>query len=256
MALYPGVICNALLLAQAAQAGSATDLSVWDLVVKGGWVMIPIGLASLVAVTLIVERLISLRRKRVIPPEFLRGLSRVLAEHPGQVQAALDHCQRHPSPMARVFAAGIRHLHAAREVLDQHISEAGDREVFKMRRFLRGLAVIGSIAPLLGLLGTVFGMITAFQTVAASGEALGKTELLAAGIYEALITTAAGLLLAIPVLICHHAFSAHIESLAAEMDHLAAEFIEQHADGRVRAEPARITPHDGAGALAPRAAAL
>ena len=92
------------------------------------------------------------------------------------------------------------------------------------------LSVIASITPLMGLLGTIFGMIRAFQTVAASGEALGKTEMLAGGIYEAMITTAAGLLVAIPVLICYHWISAKIDTLVMDMDQMTQEFIEEFVE--------------------------
>jgi len=106
--------------------------------------------------------------------------------------------------------------------------------VLKLRKYLRVLAVIASIAPLMGLLGTIFGMIQAFQTVAASGSALGRTEMLAMGIYQAMITTAAGLLVAIPVLIAYHWIVAKIERLVMEIDQMTVEFIEAHAAGRRR----------------------
>jgi biopolymer transport protein ExbB len=96
------------------------------------------------------------------------------------------------------------------------------------------LAVIASIAPLLGLLGTIFGMIDAFQTVAVSGEALGRTESLAKGIYQAMITTAAGLMVAIPVLIGYHWLAGKIDRLVGEMDRMTVEFVEQHALARAQ----------------------
>jgi biopolymer transport protein ExbB len=108
------------------------------------------------------------------------------------------------------------------------------------------LQVIGAIAPLLGLLGTIFGMIQAFQTVATSAEALGKTELLAKGIYEAMVTTAAGLLVAIPSVIGYHWISAKIETLVAEMDRICVDLVERVADRAVRHGPPtrdQATPH-------------
>ena len=95
---------------------------------------------------------------------------------------------------------------------------------------MRALSIIAAITPLLGLLGTIFGMIRAFQTVAMSGEALGKAELLAEGIYEAMVTTAAGLLVAIPAMICYHWLSARIERLASELDRAAVDFVATYAE--------------------------
>jgi biopolymer transport protein ExbB len=208
-------------------AASATQIgSIWDFVVKGGPVMIPIGLCSLVALAVIIERLIVLRRRNVIPPTFVPELQALLKAAPTERKRALDYCRSHPSAVAEVFAAGIKRLGEPTDVMERHIQEAGEREVLKLRKRLRLLSVIGSIAPLLGLLGTITGMINAFQTVAASGEALGRTELLAKGIYEAMITTAAGLIVTIPVLLCYHWLSAKIDGLVMQIDAMTVDFIE------------------------------
>lgn len=200
--------------------------SLWDFVVKGGPVMIPIGLCSLVAFAVLMERLLSLRRRAVLPPQFVPNLSKVLRESAGDVHRALEYCRAHPSPLARVIGAGVKRLGEPVETLERHVQEAGEREALRLRRNLRVLSVIAAVSPLLGLLGTIFGMITAFQTVAASGEALGKTELLAEGIYEAMITTAAGLIVAIPALVCYHWLAAKIDGLIMRLDQQAVEFLE------------------------------
>ena len=204
--------------------------SIWDFVVKGGPVMIPIGICSLVALTVIIERLLSLRRVRIIPPDFRPALTGLLddggADRRGK---ALDYCQKHGTPIAAIFGAGIKRLGEPVELVERHIQETGHREILKLRKYLRTLSVIAAIAPLLGLLGTILGMIKAFETVAASGEALGRTELLAKGIYEAMITTAGGLIVAIPVVIAYHWFSARVERLVAEIDAMVVEFIEEYA---------------------------
>lgn len=213
----------------AASASGAGINSVWDFVVKGGPVMIPIGICSLVAMAVMIERLISLRRGHVIPASFLPGLRAALDGAGGSAHKALEFCKGKPSAVANVFAAGIRRLGEPVDVVERYVQESGERETLKLRKNLRVLSVIGSTAPLLGLLGTITGMITAFQTVAASGEALGRTELLAKGIYEAMITTAAGLIVAIPVLICYHWLTSRIENLVMEIDRMTVDFIEQYA---------------------------
>lgn len=197
--------------------------SIWDFLVKGGPMIIPIAVCSLAALTVIVERSIVLKRSRVVPSGFVEGVRGALV---GGVQSALDYCKTNPSPVAEVFRAGLKRFSESPERREKAIEEAGAREVFTLRKNLRLLSVIAAIAPVLGLLGTMFGMIKAFQTVALSGDALGKTELLAKGIYEALITTAAGLLLAIPVLICYHWLSSRIDRLVFEMDRITVDFFE------------------------------
>lgn len=233
-----------LLLAQEGGAGPAaagdalTVQSVWDFVVKGGLLMIPIGACSVVALTVVVERLVSLRRRAVMPDAFVSGLRELLGGG-GDREKALARCREDGSPVAAVLAAGIRKLGEPPERVEKAVQEAGEREAVRLSRFGRVLAVIASVAPLLGLLGTIFGMIKAFQTVALSGDALGKTELLAGGIYEAMITTAAGLIVAIPTLVCHHWIAARVDRRILEIDRLVVEFLEEFVEGGGRAAAVR-----------------
>ncbi len=202
--------------------------SVWDFISKGGIMMIPIGICSLIGLAVFIERMISLRRENVIPSKFLPGLKKTLSEG-GNKAKALDYCTKHPSPVSRVFAVGIKRLGAPLEVVERHIQQAGQREVLKLRRFVRALALIASVTPLLCLLGTILGRIKSFQTVAMSAEALGRTEMLAGGIYEAMITTAAGLSVAIPFLIAFHYINSKIERLVIDIDQQSVDFIEKYA---------------------------
>ncbi len=240
------------MLAQAAPTEVSPSVQVHDVldfVKKGGIMMIPIGLCSLVALSIIVERSISLRRGKIIPDSFLPGLRGLLKQRPRDTKRAVAYCRERPSPIANIFAAGIKKLDRSVDAAEKHIQEAGEREVLSLRRFLRGLAVIASIAPLLGLLGTILGMIRAFQTVALSADALGKTELLAEGIYEAMITTAAGLVVAIPVLVCYHWLSARIDRLVMDIDRMTVDFLDEYAEGRLGDEVVHerpvIAPGDG-----------
>lgn len=210
---------------QGAPAHAGLVSTVWDLTIKGGPVMIPIAICSLVALALVVERLLSLKREKVMPTAFVTGVRPALSR--GQ-SAALEFCRSHPSPIARVLEAGIRRWDRPLEHVEKHITEAGLRETTLLRKNFRGLVVITAVSPLLGLLGTVFGMITAFRTVAASADALGRTELLAAGIYEAMVTTAAGLIVAIPTLLTYHALAAKVDRLVFDMDAACIDLIEAH----------------------------
>ena len=219
-------------VADAVDTSAVEVQSIWDFVVKGGPMMIPIGLCSLVALTVIVERLVSLRRSSVIPDDFLSGLKKAMDGDDADASKALAYCQENDSPLAQVFATAVKRLREPIELLEKHIAEAGERVVVKLRKYMRVLSVIASISPLMGLLGTIFGMIKAFQTVAVSGEALGKTELLARGIYEALITTAAGLLVTIPAVVCYHWISSKIDGLIRNIDYMIVEFVDERARPR------------------------
>lgn len=246
--------------------GTVEINSIWDFLLKGGPVMIPIGIASFAALAVCIERLWSLRRSVVAPAGFVEGLTLALGPERDQTKA-LAYCQAHPSPLASILAAGVRSLDRPADVLEKRIAEAGEREVFNLRKYLRVLALVASVATLLGLLGTITGMIQAFQTVATSGDALGRTELLAKGIYEAMITTAVGLIVAIPTTIAHHYFTARIEHLVHELDGVCVGFVAAHGASRpivarmsaavsAPAETVDAADHDGAASRRKQIAAV
>lgn len=216
-------------LAQAATDADTASMavgSVWDFVLKGGWMMIPIGICSLVVLAVSVERAITLRKQDVIPDDFERGLLPTLDGGLRTKRDAEAYCERSDTPISRIVLAGVERIGRPMETIEKHMTSTGEHEIFRLRRRLRALSVVAAIAPLLGLVGTIFGMIKAFQTVALSGDALGKTELLAEGIYEAMITTAAGLVVAIPALVLHHWFAAKIENLTRLMDAVCISVVE------------------------------
>jgi biopolymer transport protein ExbB len=219
-------VLSTLLLAQAADppvvAGAKIE-SVWDFVLKGGPTMIVIGLCSLVALAVIVERLIVLRRRYVIPDVFVTSLRSVANDR----SRALDLCTSNDSPIARILSVAIRRRGQSSEAIEKAVSDAGTREMVRLRHRMRLLSALPQVSTMLGLLGTIFGMIKTFQAVAASGQSLGKTELLAKGIFEAWTCTAAGLLVAIPVLIAYHALMGRIDALAVEMDRVATDWVER-----------------------------
>ena len=210
--------------AEPAPAIEETD-TLLNLIVMGGVVMIPIGLCSVIALALTIERFISLSRGRIIPPQFLSGLKNIFSGRTDKIEPAVGYCDQNPCPIGRVFKAGIRRLPHGREPMEKAIEDAGAREYYKMRQSLRPLSVIATVSPLLGLLGTVYGMIIAFQSAYRAG--VGRSgEGLARGIYRALVTTAAGLTLAIPVLIVYQILLSRVDSLVDDMDDQAIEFLE------------------------------
>ena len=239
-ALFVGLLAAGASMAQdldadgKADAGKAAqkpdDLSLLDLLVKGGPVMIPIGLCSVLALAFTIERLISLKREKVIPRIFLDGLAGAFGGA-RDIDEGMAYCAEHPSPLSNIFKSGLNRLPQGPEAMEKAIEDAGGREVAKMKRSLKPLSVIANVAPLLGLLGTVYGLITAFQTATAGG-AEDKANTLATGIYEALVTTAAGLTLAIPVLIVYALLNTKVDVLIDRMDEEALGFIEHAAYGK------------------------
>jgi len=199
--------------------------NLWELTVAGGVIMIPIGLCSVVALAVALERLFGLRRSRIIPPNFMRALAAAFGPDGTNIQGALTYCERTPSPLSNIIRAGVLKLGRRLEVVEKAIEDAAASEMARMRRGLEALAIVGTISPLLGLLGTIYGMISAFRNAAQYG--LGRGELLAAGIYVALVTTAAGLTVAIPTLLVYYYFVGRIESLADEIEHISNEFLDQ-----------------------------
>jgi len=196
----------------------------FTLLVKGGPVMIPLGIASIMALAFTFERALSLRRRKVIPENFLTGLKSVFDGKPDNVDKAALYCEASKTPVGHIFKSGLQHMNRGLEGVEKAIEDAGEREVDKLKRSLRGLSFIAYISPLLGLLGTVYGMIRAFRMSTEAG--MGKAEVLASGIYEALVTTAAGLTIAIPVLLVYQYFNNRVDALVDEIDEIGIEFMQ------------------------------
>lgn len=218
--------------------------SVWDFVIKGGPTMGVIIFCSLVALTVIVERMIVLRRRAVAPADFVVALKALGPDR----QRAIEYCRANNSPLANVLAAAIQRRGESRESIEKAVRDAGGREMIRLRARMRLLGALPQVATMLGLLGTIFGMIKTFQSVATSGQSLGKTEMLAKGIFEAWTNTAAGLLVAIPVLVAYHMLMGRIDSAAVALDKIATDWIEQE-----RAAP-QAPPQPAAHASLPAAA--
>jgi biopolymer transport protein ExbB len=205
--------------------------TLFSLIVKGGFVMIPIALASIVALALAVERFIALKRSNVIPADFLSGLGDSMKWHPANEKDGIAYCEKTGGMVGNMFKAGISRIRKGDEAMEKAIEDAGYREADKMKRSLRGLVIIASTSPLLGLLGTVYGMIGAFQTATIKGmEAGGGADHLAKGIYEALVTTAAGLTVAIPVMLVYQILNSKVDGIVDELDDMGIEFMTKFAD--------------------------
>jgi biopolymer transport protein ExbB len=205
--------------------------TLFSLIVKGGPVMIPLGLCSVVGLAIAVERMIGLSHDRIVPPGFIDGLKQSFGRgDEASVAGAIRFCEESATPVGRIFEAGLLCLPMGPSGVEKAIEDAGSREVNKLKRSVRGLAVVGSVSPLLGLLGTVYGLISVFQSASVGG--MGKADVLAKGIYEALVTTAAGLTIAIPVVLVYQYLSSKVDGLVDEMDELGMTFMASCVNAR------------------------
>ncbi len=194
----------------------ATDIgSLLEILHQGGILIWPILFCSIIVLAYAVERLIGLRRRRIVPPKLVASLEDAVSR--GRVDEAMRLCEEDKSPFAAIAGAGIRvHEVGTHAEVEKAMEDAGLREVMRLRKNVRPLATVGSIAPLLGLLGTVLGMIEAFNVVAGGG--MGQQELLASGIAKALVTTGAGLSVAIPALTLYYYLSGRVQNIVLQID--------------------------------------
>jgi biopolymer transport protein ExbB len=189
-----------------AQEAIATEAAVtrdqatlWDMLLQGGWAMIPLGILSFMMGVFVIQNFISLRQKTLLHTEMMPELLEMMLQK--KVKAALIYCRKNPSMFTNTFGAGLERVLDGIEdysKVDESVKEASVEQMTRLMKPIDYLSIIGATAPMLGLLGTVSGMIKAFQTMGSQG--MGKPELLAANIGEALITTATGLVIAIPAM--------------------------------------------------------
>jgi biopolymer transport protein ExbB len=194
---------------------------VFAIIQAAGWPIWPLLLASVIAVALIIERLVALRRAKVLPAGLLQ---RVLAEYQqkGVSEAQLTDLEKN-SPLGRVLAAGVRNARHSREVMKESIEEAGRGVAHELDRYLTTLGTIASIAPLMGLFGTIVGMIEIFGSQSPTGS---NPQQLAHGISIALYNTGFGLVIAIPAMIFWRHFRAQVDSFVVEMEMQAIHLVE------------------------------
>ena len=193
-----------------------------EIVQAGGWLMLPIIACSIVAAAILLERLWTLQPKRVLP----KNLTAQVREWAAEDQLDPKHLQQlhQSSPLGQILAAGLVNRRAGRDVVKESIEDSGRHVVHELERYLNSLGTIAAISPLMGLLGTVIGMIKVFAAIMSSG--VGNPGVLAGGISEALITTAAGLSVAIPSLIAYRYLRGRVDGLVVQMEKETMKFME------------------------------
>ena len=200
-----------------------------EIIGAGGWLMAPIILCSILSLTIIAERSWTLRRDKVVPGDLGEQVEDWAARH----ELDRRHIEelRAGSVLGRVLAAGLVNRHRSRHLIKEAIEDTGRHVVHELERFLNTLGTIAGISPLLGLLGTVIGMIKVFSSIMVHG--VGDANQLAGGISEALITTAAGLTVAIPSFFFYRYFKGKVESYVVSMEEQAINLIEAIERGNV-----------------------
>lgn len=184
--------------------------------------MYPIIFCSIIALAVFLERLWVLRRKNILPDEFIRSVGELLRQE--KVSEALFLCQGDTSSISNIFAAGLKSIGRGMWLVKEAVEDRGGREAVILEKRVGILATIANLTPLLGLLGTVWGMIKTFNVISIQG--VGDPAALSGGIAEALITTATGLCVAIPTLVCHRIIRDKAESLIFEMEENSLKIIE------------------------------
>ena len=192
---------------------------------EGGWLMLPLAICCLVVFSLSIERTVALRRARVIPRPFVRRFTECVEDGQLSYEEATELCEEYDCPVAEVFRAAVRRWGRPMFEVEQAVMDAGDRVADGLRRFLRVFHAISNVAPLIGLLGTVLGMIDSFETIS-SQASLGQPESLAAGISVALMTTAGGLTVAIPAYLAYMYFSSKSDNYLNEIDKLCQRVVD------------------------------
>ena len=193
-----------------------------EIVKSGGWLMIPIILCSIIALAIIGERIWALQKNRICPRHLLAQIWTWIKNN--ELDTSKIKQLQSGSPLGRILAAGLLNRHHDRASMKEAIEETGRQVVVEMERFLNTLGTISQVAPLLGLLGTVVGMIQVFTAITTQG--LGNADQLAGGISQALITTAAGLAVAIPALMCYRYFERKVDELVISMEQESLKLVE------------------------------
>lgn len=204
-----------------AQPRSHTKV-MFEIVQAGGIMMGPIILASIVAAAIFLERLWTLQNKRVLPTELTQKVWRWVEQR--QIQDKHIVALQQNSPLGKILAAGLLNRYRDRTVIRESIEDTGRHVVHELERFIGTLGTIASLSPLMGLLGTVMGMIRTFNAITTAG--IGNPASLAGGIAEALITTAAGLTVAIPALLAYKYLRARVQALVVQMEKEAMKLVE------------------------------
>lgn len=207
----------------AAALPTQETLSLWDLALKGGPIMIPIAICSIIAVYIIFERYFAIRKSSKDDPNFMNNIRDFISN--GNIDAARSLCRNTESPIARMIEKGVSRIGKPLSDIEKAVENIGNIEVVKMEKGLSLLATVAGAAPMLGFLGTVTGMIKAFYNMSKAGKTI-DISLLSGGMYEAMVTTVAGLIVGIFALVAYNLLAAMVETVVFKMETTSIEFMD------------------------------
>ena len=210
-------------IASALDAPQEISMPLWDLTLKGGWIMIPIAVLSIIAVYIFVERYFAIRKASKTDENFMNRIKDYI--HDGKIESALALCRSTDSPIARMIEKGIQRIGRPLSDISTAIENVGRLEVFKLERGLPALATAAGGAPMLGFLGTVTGMVKAFYDMSMAGNNI-DIGILSSGIYEAMVTTVAGLLVGIIAYFAYNILVANVEKVVNDLEANTTEFMD------------------------------
>ena len=198
-------------------------ISVWELTMEGGPIMIPIGIMFVIAIYLFIERLLTINKANQDPGTFMNKVKELVLR--GDVTAARMLCSQHNSPVARMIEKGISRIGSPLKTIEASIENVGKLEIFKLEKNLATLATIAGSAPMIGFLGTVIGMVQAFIAISQE-EGSVSPKLLSSGIYTAMITTVAGLVVGIVAYLAYNYLISRVQKVVHKMEYTSIDFID------------------------------
>ncbi len=221
----PASVLNDTISGTIAKTPQPTEisLSIWDLSLKGGWIMLPIAIMSVIAIYIFIERYIVINRAARDEQNFMNNIRDFI--HNGRIDSALSLCKNNRTPIARMIEKGIIRIGKPLNDINAAIENVGKLEVAKLEKNLAALATIAGAAPMLGFLGTVIGMVRAFYDMSMAGNNI-DIALLSGGIYQAMVTTVAGLIVGIIGYICYNILVARVEKVVFILEARATEFMD------------------------------
>ena len=198
-------------------------MSLWNLFLKGGIIIFPIFFCGVLTIGIIIERLISLKNAEIDNEKFINEIEGILRRR--KIKEALQLCDKNDKPVPRIIKAALLKIDRSREEVKEAIDDAANYEIPNLEKYLGILATIATISPLLGLLGTVTGLIKAFMVIEAKGGLVNPGDL-ARGIWEALLTTVVGLIVAIPAYLAYNYFVSRVNNIILDMEKSATRLLD------------------------------
>lgn len=217
------VVADSISVTFGAAEGTTAELSVWELCLQGGWIMIPLVALSIVCIYIFIERFLVIKKANQEDETFMKRIKDYI--HEGEIESAMNLCKKNGSPYARLISKGISRIGRPMNDVLVAIENTGNLEIAKLGKGLPWLATTAAGAPMLGFLGTVMGMVNAFYNLASAGSA-ANIDVLAGGIYEALVTTVAGLIVGIIAMFAYNYLVARINNVMNLLEAKTMEFMD------------------------------